>query len=680
MTLGKTLEKRLKKLGIHTRRDILFYFPFRFDDFSRVTLMKDAGPGAVITVRGAIELIKNRRSRNRRMILTEALVSDESGSMKVIWFNQPFLTKNLKNGERVSLSGKMSDHAFDLTLINPAYEKIRAGDTPTHTARLVPVYRLTEGLTQKQFRTVVKAALDSSSQELAEWLPVDLIRVENLLDLKTSIEEIHFPQDSSRWERARERLAFDELFVLQLAFRTARKNLEQLQSFSCAFPKDETQDFIAALPFRLTAGQRIAVWKIVQDLARPRPMNRLLDGDVGSGKTIVSAIATFVCARGGLQSAYMAPTEILARQTYEAFVKLFEQYGVGCALLTGKQIYDSRFTIHETIPKKQVLSAIREGEIAIVIGTHALVQPSVKFSKLALAIVDEQHRFGVNQRKALREKNESGEMPHLLSMTATPIPRSLALALYGDLDVSVLPEGPKGRKKVVTKIVPPNYREWTTQFIRKEIQKGRQAFVICPLIEVSDVLGVRSTTQEFERLKTQVFPDLKIGMLHGKMKGKEKEEAMNSFTSGAIDILVSTSVIEVGIDVPNTTVMLIEGAERFGLAQLHQFRGRVGRGEHQSYCFLFPSESASENTVRLEALVNCSDGFKLAEEDLKHRGSGDLLGERQSGIPALKLASLSDVHAIQKAREWAEKIFPRLEHYPALQNHLAEVERDVHLE
>ncbi|MEK7619024.1 MAG: ATP-dependent DNA helicase RecG [Patescibacteria group bacterium] len=676
--IGKIHERVLIKLGIRTCRDALFYYPQRFDDFSAIVSIAQVAANTIITVRGTIQIIRNRRSRNRRMIVTEALLADESGSIKVIWFNQGFLSKVLKIGDRVSLSGRTSENILDLTLVNPAYEKESIDTESTHTGRLVPVYPGAAGITQKQLRIIIRAAIQSSLHELSEWMPQEFFNVERLMGIKESINAIHFPDSAEQWKGARNRLAFDELFFLQLAFLSTRSSQQHQPAFTCTFYEDKTRRFIEDLPFDLTKSQKIAAWEIVKDLERSHPMNRLLNGDVGSGKTVVSAVALLNVALSGAQGAYMAPTEILATQVYERISALMRPFGISCALVTAHKYQVS--SIKYPVSRKEALEKIHGGEIHIIIGTHALIQKSVRFNRLALVIVDEQHRFGVNQRKALREKNPSGEMPHLLSMTATPIPRSLSLALYGDLDLSILDEIPKGRKKIITKIVPSQYREWTAEFIRKECSHGRQAFVICPVIDPSDVLAVRSTTQEYERLRSTVFQNFRVGMLHGKMKAREKEDIMGGFAAGAIDILVCTSVIEVGIDIPNASVMLIEGAERFGLAQLHQFRGRVGRGEHQSYCFLFPTESARDVVPRLSALVKCSDGFELAEMDLKNRGHGDLLGERQSGIPLFKLASLADVTGLKKAREWAEKLFPQLGDYPLLRARLADFERDAHLE
>lgn len=675
--VGKVVSKIIRSLGIETCRDLIFYFPYRFDDFSRLVPIAELKPSMTATARGTIQLIENRRSKNRK-VLTTALIADGDHTVKAIWFNQPFLVKNLKVGDRVSLSGKTNDNYYDLSFVSPAYEKI--GSDSVHTGRLVPVYSLTSRITQKQFRTLQKIALDSCLSQLTEWLPFEVLKKENLFSFQESVRAIHFPQSDQEYERARARLAFDELFLIQLSALAAKKQMSACLSFSIPFDEKATKRFVSRLPFSLTETQKKASWEIVQDLTRDTPMNRLLEGDVGSGKTVVCALAFVNVACSGFQSVYMAPTELLARQSFEKIKSYFGESQPSLALLTSSQAEYWNGGESRVTTKADVKNEIKQGKVHIIIGTHALLEKDVVFQKLALAVVDEQHRFGVLQRQLLRGKNPSGELPHLLSMTATPIPRSLALAMYGDLDLSLLVSSPKGRRKIITKVVPSKFRSWTYDFVRKQAQAGLQTLVICPLIDPSDQLGVASAKDEFKKLSTEIFPDLRVSMLHGKMKPKEKSATMAKMAECKSDILVSTSVVEVGIDLPKATVILIEGAERFGLAQLHQLRGRVGRSVHQSYCFLLPSSKEKEETERLKSLVRSHDGFALAEEDLRLRGEGDVYGRRQSGIPELKLAHLGDLSLMKKARDWAETYIDRLEEFPLLKGRLEERERDVHLE
>lgn len=674
---------KLKKLGIETVSDLIFYYPFRYDDFSRIVDIKSLEPGQTATVRGRVELIKNQRSWRRRVLITEAIISDLTGSVKVIWFGQYYIAKILKPGDEVFIAGRV-DQDKGLVYYSPAYEKITQnkmdGDT-THTARLAPVYNLTKGLTSKQLRYLIKLTL-AKVKDLPDYLPTEIKKALKFISLEEAVRQIHFPADNNSLERARARLKFDEFFLIQLRNQLSRRELKKSKAQSLEFKENEIKEFVAGLPFKLTTAQRQAAWEILKDLARNYPMNRLLEGDVGSGKTVVAGIAMLDAAKNGYQAALMAPTEILARQHFNTLSRLFNNSGVAVSLITrtdrasnqewllndGSQLADSQMLINNS---------------NIIIGTHALIQEKIKFDKLALAVVDEQHRFGVDQRQALQKKMaQKGVLPHFLSMTATPIPRSLALTIYGDLDLSILNEMPAGRKQIMTKVVAAEKRGEAYKFIRRQIDQGRQAFVICPLIDPSDKMGFKSVTEEFAKLDKEIFPDLKIGCLHGRLKTEEKEKIMREFLANESKILVSTSVIEVGVDVPNATVMMIEGAERFGLAQLHQFRGRVGRSEHQSYCFLFTDSAAEATGERLLALTKSQDGFKLAEYDLKFRGPGEVFGTAQSGAPDLRLANLFDFAAIKQARDWAEKIFtndPELAKYPQLKAKLGAI-KQAHLE
>jgi len=679
-TVGPRTERLLIKLGLRTARDLLFYYPFRYDDFSQVSKISNLQIDVTATIKARVDLIKNWRSPRKRMILTEAILSDDSGLIKAIWFRQPFLIKLIKPGDELFLSGKVEKELLNFQLINPTYEKVKS--IPLHTARLVPIYPTTARLTQKQIRYLVKLS-QAALPKINDWLPLTIIARQKLIDLKTALRQIHFPAKESILQRARFRLKFDELFLIQLGALRIKEELKKEKAPLIGFKENETKKFVESLPFLLTQAQRKAAWEILKDLEKANPMNRLLEGDVGSGKTVVAAIAIFNTALNKFQSAIMAPTEILAQQHFVTLKKLFSQSKIKIGLLTSSAV---RLTGKKEIKKKELLEKNEDGKIDILVGTHALIQKDVRFKNLGLVTIDEQHRFGVEQRKKLKEINLSSTdwIPHLLSMTATPIPRSLALTVYGDLDLSVLDEMPPGRKRVFTKVVPPEKRIKAYQFIRMEIKKGRQVFVICPLIEESDKLGVKAVTTEYKKLSKEIFPDLKIGILHGKIKAKEKEQVMQDFLKGKLDILVSTAVVEVGIDVPNATIMMIEGSERFGLAQLHQFRGRVGRGEHQSYCFLFTEHSGATVNQRLNALVKSHNGFYLAEQDLKFRGPGEVYGSRQSGfLPNLRIARLTDYGLIKTTRLEAENLLkdsPELAKYPILKRKMANFTESVHLE
>jgi len=675
--VGKTTAGRLKRLGLKTVNDLLYYFPFRYEDYSKVVAIKDLLPNQTVTIKGKIVLIENRRSHRKRMTITEALIEDNTGSIKVIWFNQPFLIKNLKPGDEIFIAGATEINNLSLQFTSPAYEKITGSDS-LNTAKIVPVYPLTSNLTQKQLRFLIKVALESVNL-IKDWLPQGIIKRNNLVNFNFALAQIHFPKDFKVLDRARYRLKFDELFLIALQNQLLRKFLTQNPAPSIKFQEEKIKNFVSSLPYQLTADQKKAAWQILLDLDKETPMNRLLEGDVGSGKTVVAALAILDTVLNGYQAVFMAPTEILAKQHYNSLNKFFKDFKIKIALLS----HSEKILNHDkNLSKKEVLGQIKNGEVNLIIGTHALIQDEVKYKKLGLIIVDEQHRFGVEQRKKLKDKNKNKKLPHFLSMTATPIPRSLALILYGDLDLSIIKEMPAGRKKIITQIIAEQNRQNAYQFIRQEIKSGRQVFVICPLIDPSDKLGVKSVTEEFKKLDKVVFPDLKIGLLHGKLKAQAKEEIMNDFKANKIKILVSTSVIEVGIDIPNATIMMIEGADRFGLAQLHQFRGRVGRGEHQSHCFLFTENNSPKTQERLSALVKSNDGFALAEYDLKFRGPGEVYGTRQSGLPDLQMASLNDLELINLTKDEARGFLTKynLEDFPLLKSKLEQAQINTHLE
>lgn len=676
--VGKTTASRLKKLGIETVYDLIFYYPFRWEDLSQVSKISELQPGQIVTVKAKLQIIKSRRSPVKKRLLTEGLVEDDSGSIKVIWFNQPYIAKILKPGDEIYLSGKVSFDKYSFHLVNPVYEKSKQ-EQAIHTARLVPIYSLTNNVTQKQLRFLINESL-KVVDTIKDFLPQEIISRFDLVGLTLALRQIHFPENQAGLDRAIRRLKFDELFLFQLQVVMNKAELAKTKAIAIDFKADATKSFVAGLPFELTDDQKKSAWNIIGDLKKVTPMNRLLEGDVGSGKTVVATLAMLNVALNNKQSALLAPTEILAAQHYKNIFNLLKDSEISCVLLTRSL----HLINNKLATKKEVLDEIKIGSTHIIIGTHAMIQEKITFDSLALAVIDEQHRFGVAQRKLLTEK--SGDLstnPHLLSMTATPIPRSLALTLYGDLDLSVITTMPKERKKIITKIIPENKRASVYVFIKEQIELGHQVFIICPLIDISDKLGVKAVTNEYEKLKKDIFPDLSIAMLHGKLKAEEKEQIMSDFLNKKSDILVSTSVVEVGVDVPNATVMLVEGAERFGLAQLHQFRGRVGRSIHQSYCFVITESNTLKTKNRLDALVSAKNGFELAEFDLQFRGPGEIYGVKQSGWLDFKIASLADHQIIEQAKIAAEEVIGQsqdLKQYPALREKAEQFIKSIHLE
>jgi len=690
--------KKFHKLGLITVRDLLYHFPHRYDDYSKIVPIAALKFDEVATIQGLVQRIENIRTFKRRMSLTEAIINDNSGSVRVIWFNQPYLIKNILPGKSISLSGKYSLGPKGPYISSPSYELLTIGKFLTHTAGLIPVYPETIGLGSRFLRYYIKLALIASDQ-MKEFIPYEILKKQKLPEIKAALRNIHFPKNLKLAEEAKKRFIFEEMFLLQLFVLRQKISLQKEIAFKITFDKNLIQKFVNKLPFKLTNAQRKSAWEIIRDLEKNKPMNRLLQGDVGSGKTVVAAMATLETAEAGFQVAFLAPTEILAQQHFKEINKLLSGFNLHIGLLTSAEnkIED------KAIKRSEFTERVKNGKLDIVIGTHALIQKNIKFKNLALVIVDEQHRFGVEQRAELLGRSK--QMPHLLSMTATPIPRTLALTIYGDLDISLLDEMPEGRQKIITKIVPPRQREQAYEFIRREVKNGRQVFVICPRIEPSvksqpDAgingagLGqlkidsrkllwseVKAVKEEYEKLTMDIFPDLKIDMLHGKIKAKEKERTMTNFKDKKTDVLVSTSVIEVGIDIPNATVMMIEGSDRFGLAQLHQFRGRVGRGKHQSYCFLF--STSGETTHRLRALVKCENGFELAEKDMEIRGPGQFYGIRQSGMPDLTMNSLKDLIFVKSTRQEAVELLkkdPELIKYPLLSEKLKSFKQKIHLE
>ncbi len=682
--VGPQYQKKLKKLGIKTVGQLLFHFPHRYEDFSNMVPIAKAEPSQLLSIQGKILEIKNIRTFKKRMTLTKAVVSDESGTIKVIWFNQPYLINTFKRGDSIFLAGKITSKANSRYLSSPTYEKIPDNiESPDliHTGRLIPVYPETEGLSSRWLRFIVKPLLTKLKREIPDSLPEKLREKHKLLPLEKSIWQIHFPDSLKLAEEAKKRFVFEELFNLSLLVLRERMKLTKEKATAIPLNLSLTKKFTNSLAFELTGDQKKAAWQILKSLEKSRPMNRLLEGDVGSGKTVVATIAALNVAKAGYQVAFMAPTEILTKQHIKTVSELSRKFNLSIGLITSKE---SQLK-NKKIPKKQLLENIKNGKVDILIGTHALVQKEVKFGKLALVIIDEQHRFGVDQRAHLCQ--QKGLTPHFLSMTATPIPRTLSLTIYGDLDLSLIKELPKGRKKVMTEIIPPEERKKTYNFIREQVKKGGQVFVICPRIEATknnlSWAEVKAVKEEYEKLSRKIFPDLKVAMLHGKMKNEEKEKTMKSFKEGETNILVSTSVVEVGIDIPAATVMMIEGADKFGLAQLHQFRGRVGRGRKQSFCFLFTEFSGKLTNQRLKALTICENGFELAEKDLRIRGPGDFSGQRQWGIPDLVMDSLKDISLVERTRQAAKEILekdPELKKYPLLRDKIEESQKRIHLE
>ena len=660
--VGQTVAKRLEKLELKNLEDLLYHFPFRYDDFSKKTEINNLKANTQANIVGQIELIQNKRSARKRMNITEAIISDRSGQIKVIWFNQSFITKSLKPGDNVSLAGKVELDFSGFTMKSPVYEKIILGQT-MHTQGIIPNYHLTSNITQKQIRFLIAKAL-KQSERLEDWLPENIIKNQKLLSLSKAIEKIHFPKKQDDINKAKKRLAFNELFLIQLRSQSIKHELKSALAVKLKFKEKEIKNFVASLPFQLTDSQKKSAWEILQDMEKDKPMARMLEGDVGSGKTIVAVMALLVASLNKTQSVLMVPTEILAKQHFTSIGKLLTKQNIKICLLTSsEQKTNFSFTQEKSKAKnkQKIFELIKNNKINIIIGTHALIQEKLEFNNLALAIIDEQHRFGVEQRKILIEKariNKNNKFsPHLLSMTATPIPRSLALTIYGDLDISIINEMPPGRKTIITRVVSEKNREKAYEFIKNLISKKQQVFVICPLIDESDKLGVKSVKKEYEKLDKKIFPNLKIGLLHGRVKPKEKDKIMADFLANKINILVSTSVVEVGVDIPNASVMMIEGADRFGLAQLHQFRGRVGRGKHQSYCLLFTDSDSPKTMNRLNAMAKYTDGFSLAKIDLQHRGPGEVYGTAQKGFPELKVASLFDYELIKAAKQEAENLF-----------------------
>lgn len=650
--VGPIYLKRLEKLEIQKIEELFYHIPHRYLDFSLTSDIGRAQLGETLTVRGKVVSMINMYTKAGKKIQM-ALVTDATGTILAVWFNQPFLVRTLYPGVKVALAGKIDWFGRKRALISPEYEKIFPGKMAVHTGRIISVYPETSGVSSKWIRGRIKEAFAKTKGKIKEFLPPGVLSNLNLLTFSQAVSCVHFPQRLEAAEEGRRRLAFNELLFLQIQ-NVYRKLTWQKNKVVYKFEVDkpDIDSFTASLPFRLTPSQKRATEEILEDLGKDIPMNRLLEGDVGSGKTVVAATAAFAAFVNGCQSIFMAPTQILAQQHYETLNKLLAKFKVRICLVTSESV------------KKDL------GKTDIFVGTHALIHKKLDFDSVALVVIDEQHRFGVEQRAHLLKKaGERGVAPHVLTMTATPIPRTVALTFYGDLDLSLLTELPKGRKRVTTWIVPPLKRERAYGWIKEKIEKERvQVFVVCPLIEESQketMAQVKAASEEEKSLK-KIFKAFSVGLLHGKMRMKEKNEVLDLFREGKTDILVSTPVVEVGIDVANATIMLIEAAERFGLAQLHQLRGRVGRGKKKSYCLLFSQGKSPKVLTRLTAMTKGISGFELAELDLKLRGPGEIFGTRQHGFPELKIATWDDIELIREAKKVAMAAFDSPAKYVSL--------------
>ena len=653
--VGEARAKSLAKLGITDLRSLLSYFPRAYDDRRAYKKIADLIPGenacACAVIAGEPKLSRIRKGLD----LVKLRAVDETGALELTYFNQSYLKNTFHTGDAYVFFGRAEGTPSRPQMTNPLFEREGAHQI---TGRIMPIYPLTAGVSQSMLYKAVEQGLAACVDELPDILPEDVRLVYQLCHTRFAYENIHFPTDDEALSAARRRLAFEELFLLALGLKLLRERRMFVAGKQCK--KVDLSPFFTSLPFSLTGAQRRAIGDIARDLTGKRPMNRLVQGDVGSGKTMVAAAAIYMAAKNGLQCALMTPTEILAEQHYRSLAPLLEPLGIPCALLTASTKAKERRALNERL---------RSGELSLVIGTHALLSPDVQYQNLGLVVTDEQHRFGVNQRAALSAK---GDDPHILVMSATPIPRTLALMIYGDLDVSILNELPPGRQKIDTFAVPSSYHERIYAFLRKLVAEGRQAYIVCPMVAENDELPDerKAVTAYAETLQKEVFPDLRIAPIHGKMKPKEKDAVMRAFAAHEIDVLVSTTVIEVGVDVPNAALMLIENAECFGLSQLHQLRGRVGRGRHKSYCVLVSDNKGEENKQRLKVMSSTSDGFAIAEEDLKLRGPGDFFGSRQHGLPSLRVADLScDLSLLHETQSAAEQLLaadPALKKHPLL--------------
>ena len=654
--IGSQNAKKFNKLGIQTIKDLLYFFPRKYQDYSQLKPIGQVAFGDEITIIGTLLSDPyTRPSKRRNLKITEAVVGDFSGNIRLIWFNRPYLNTLLRKDMIIVASGKVDQYLGKLIITNPEWEL--SEKEQINTKRIVPIYSLTAGITQRQIRKVINQNITSLTGIIYDFFPKSIIDREYLSKLGHAFQQIHFPDTFDLLDEARRRFCFEEMFFLQIGVMVQKTGWRSSTGKKYPMPTDILNQHIEMLPFKLTEAQLKAIGDVVEDLNSGLPMNRLIQGDVGSGKTVIARFAIEAVTLHGKQAALMAPTGILAEQHFRTMSdwlissKILEKNEI--ALLVGGTPNKER---------KRILTDLENGTIKLIIGTHALLEDPVNFSSLQLVIIDEQHRFGVSQRNLLRQK---GKDIHLLVMTATPIPRSLALTLYGDLDVSIIDEMPSGRQKVITSILPPNERGEAYQLINREIEKGNQVFIVYPKVESDDDEDYQSAVNEYERLKSDVFNDIPIGLLHGRLNPAEKDSIMLAFRNGEYKILVSTTVIEVGVDIPHATLVLVESANRFGLAQLHQIRGRVGRGSEQSFCFLIPEDDSASDNQRLQVMIRTTDGFELAEHDLQLRGPGEFIGTRQSGFSGLRLANFTDIKMIERTRMYAKEL---LSHDPLLEN------------
>ncbi len=648
--IKEAMAGKLARLNVNTIGDFLKLYPRRYDDYRSLKTINQLQYGEDVTIIGQVWETRKRESRNKRAIVT-SILSDGTATIEATWFNQPWLQNKLKPGIQVVISGKVDQYLGRLIFQSPEWEEL--DKELIHTGRMVPVYPLTKGITAKWLRNHIRATVNYWTQRLPDYLPAESRERLKFFELDEAVRQIHFPDSWEKLEAARHRLAFDELLLIQLGVLKQRHAWQAQKGRPVKVKLDTLDKVLDTLPFQLTNAQRTTLGDIVKDIQRDVPMSRLVQGDVGSGKTVVALISMVLTVLDGGQAAILAPTEILSEQHFRGMSKMLVPIGQALGRQFNIKLLTGSTPVAE---RRELLDDLIKGQIDILVGTHAIIQSNVEINNLRLAVIDEQHRFGVEQRSALREK---GFNPHMLVMTATPIPRTLALTLYGDLDLSIIDEMPPGRQPIRTRWLTPRERERAYSFINSQIEKGRQAFIICPLVEESEKTEAKSAIEEHKRLQTGVFPKLTLGLLHGRMKADEKDKVMKTFRDKQTQILVSTSVVEVGIDVPNASVMLVEGANHFGLSQLHQFRGRVGRGEYQSYCLLLADKTTPEAEQRLQAVEKTNDGFELAEQDLKMRGPGEFFGTRQSGLPDLKLVKLSDAKLLELAREEAQHIFEK---------------------
>ncbi len=706
LRLNDFQNKALKKLGITTVEDLLYYFPVRYGDVAQSREISSLKKDDVVAIYGKVSGLKTKKAFHKKIAMSEATIEDETGTIKAVWFHQPYIAKMIQDGAFVKVEGKVSERKEVLSFINPEIESISTLPTGVGNSLFgkedhsfaYPVYAESKGVTSRWFYHALQKIFKSGVLDtIQDPIPTNILEHYNLPSLKTALIWIHTPKKKEDSVSARKRFAFEEIFIIQLEKFKERKEYETLQSFAIKDDKGDVDKFIKRFPFKATEAQEQAVERILEDFKKPHPMSRLLEGDVGSGKTAVAAATVFAVTTtppqnheyGNLQTAYMVPTEILAEQHFESFIQYFSYLGINIGLITSSGCKKFPSKINPTkatdISRTQLLKWVAEGTIPILVGTHSLISKTVKFKNLAYIIIDEQHRFGTAQRKALRRKDNV--VPHLLSMTATPIPRTLALTVYGDLDLTLLDQMPHGRKPVITEIILPHNRDAVYEKVRAEIISGRQAYVICPRIYEPDpqketAINAKSVTEEARRLKTVVFPEYEIGVLHSKMKPTEKDRSMLDFKNGKTHILVATSVIEVGVNVPNATTIIIEGAERFGLAQLHQLRGRVIRSNHQAYCYVFADSKTEKTLERLRALKTAKNGFELAEFDLVQRGAGELYGKKQWGISDLAMEAIKNIKMVEAARHEAQLLIEKdrnLLNYPILKNKILQSEK-IHFE